>query len=67
MMLVPTTLREVAVDKLILIVGVGISPYNEFRLRRLIGGLHAAEFGVGYWEKAKCTPGSRGIWPTLRR
>lgn len=35
---------------------VGMSPYNEFRLRRLIGGLHAAEFGVECWEKAKYTP-----------
>lgn len=40
----------------ILIVGVGMSPYNEFRLRRLVGGLRAAEFGVECWEKAKYTP-----------
>lgn len=33
-----------------------MSPYNEFRLRRLIGGLRAAEFGVECWEKAKYTP-----------
>lgn len=38
------------------IVGVGMSPYNEFRLRRLIGGLRAAEFGVECWENAKYTP-----------
>lgn len=40
MRLVPTTLREVAVDN-ILIVEVG---------------LRAAEFGVECWEKAKYTP-----------
>ena len=55
MMLVPTTLMEVAVNN-ILIVGADMSPYNEFRLRRLIGGLRAAEFGVECWEKAKYTP-----------
>lgn len=33
-----------------------MSPYNEFRLRRLVGGLRAAEFGVECWEKAKYTP-----------
>ena len=49
------------------LLGVGMSPYNEFRLRRLIGGLRAAEFGVECWEKAKYTPGSRGIWLTLRQ
>lgn len=38
------------------IVGVGMSPYNKFRLRRLVGGLRAAEFGVECWEKAKYTP-----------
>ncbi|HHI1869252.1 TPA: hypothetical protein ACP4YD_004323 [Escherichia coli] len=42
----------------------GMSPYNEFRLRRLVGGLRAAEFGVECWEKAKYT---RGIWLMLRR
>ena len=36
--------------------GVGMSPYNEFRLRRLVGGLRAAEFVVECWEKAKYTP-----------
>lgn len=55
MMLVPTTLREVAVDN-ISIVGVDMSPYNEFRLRRLVYGLRAAEFGVECWENAKYTP-----------
>lgn len=52
---VPMTLREVAVNN-ILIEGVDMSPYNEFRLRRLVGGLLAAEFGVECWEKAKYTP-----------
>ena len=52
---VSTTLRKVAVNN-ILIVGDGMSPYNEFRLRRLVGGLRAAEFGVECWEKAKYTP-----------
>lgn len=33
-----------------------MSPYNEFRLRRLVGSLLAAEFGVECWEKAKYTP-----------
>lgn len=59
MMLVPTTLREVAVLSKYHIAreeGVDMSPYNEFRLRRLIGSLHAAEFGVECWEKAKYTP-----------
>lgn len=32
-----------------------MSPYNEFRLRRLVGGLLAAEFGVECLEKAKYT------------
>lgn len=36
--------------------GVSVSTYNEFRLRRLVGGLRAAEFGVECWEKAKYTP-----------
>lgn len=40
----------------ILIEGVDMNPYNEFRLRRLVGGLRAAEFGVECWEKAKYTP-----------
>lgn len=55
MMLVPTTQREVAVNN-ILMAEVRMSPYNKFRLRRLIGGLRAAEFGVECWEKAKYTP-----------
>lgn len=53
MMLVPTTLREVAVNN-ILIVGVDMSPYNEFRLRRLVYGLRAAEFVVKCRENAEC-------------
>ena len=32
-----------------------MSPYNEFRLRRLVGGLRAAEFVVECWEKAEYT------------
>lgn len=32
-----------------------MSPYNELRLRRLIGGLRAAEFVVECWEKAEYT------------
>ncbi len=54
MMLVPTTQREVAVNN-ILIEGVDMSPYNEFRLRRLIGGMCATEFGVECRENAKYT------------
>lgn len=34
-----------------------MSPYNEFRLRRLVGGLLAAEFDVECWQEAvKYTP-----------
>lgn len=40
----------------ILIVGVGMSQYNEFRLRRLVGGLRAAEFGVECWGKGEIHP-----------
>lgn len=36
--------------------GVDMSPYNEFRLRRLVGGMRAAEFGVECREKAEYTP-----------
>ena len=32
-----------------------MSPYNQFRLRRLVDGLRAAEFAVKCWEKAECT------------
>lgn len=31
-----------------------MSPYNQFRLRRLVDGLRAAEFVVKCWEKAEC-------------
>lgn len=30
-----------------------MNPYNQFRLRRLIGGLRAAEFVVKRWGKAE--------------
>ena len=53
-MLVPTTLREVAVLSKYRIVSeelVGMSPYNEFRLRRLVSGLRAAKFVVKCREK----------------
>lgn len=33
-----------------------MSPYNEFRLRRLVVGLRAAEFVVECWKKARYTP-----------
>lgn len=32
-----------------------MSQYNQFRLRRLVDGLRAAEFVVKCWEKAECT------------
>lgn len=34
-----------------------MSPYNEYRLRRLIGGLRAAEFVVKCREKAEISYG----------
>lgn len=49
MMLVPTTLREVAVNN-ILIVGVDMSPYNQFRLERLRRGLSNAKLALDIWE-----------------
>lgn len=32
-----------------------MSPYNQFRLRRLVYGLRVAEFVVKCWENAACT------------
>ncbi len=32
-----------------------MSPYNQFRLRRLVYGLRAAEFVVKCWENVECT------------